>query len=209
MATISIYADEVGSTLISNDPTYNGARTAGSADSVKALNLVCDVGQAKEGDNGFFVYRTALIFTIPVYILAISAGKLTLFEDGSAIADAQYMYLLDPEGDIAESGVVVADFGQLLGNTTEWGKIHKDAWIGGPGNRNIDLNSLALATIAAGQKFIVAMRSGNDINNVADVGFIERNRFMFSGVQDSSAPERPRLQLTYVHPSKSQAYSSG
>lgn len=209
MATLAIYADQVPASLVSNDPAYAGARGAANADSIQALNVSQYVGQAKEGDNGFYVYRTALIWTIPATVRDITGGKLTLYQSGSTIADAQYMYLLDPEGDIAITGVVLADFGQLLGNTTEWGKVHSSVFIGVAGDRDITLNSTGLGNITPGQKFIVAMRGQHDIDNVADGGFIERNFFLFAGSQAVSTVRRPRLILEYTPFIRSRAYVSG
>jgi len=106
------------------------------------------------------------------------------------------MYVLDEEGDVADTGVVLSDFGKLLGNVIVWGSIHSTVWIG-PGDKEIPLNALGIAEIAAnkGGKAKFLFRGSHDINNIPDDIFIENNYFLFAGPSVIVAGQRPRLVI--------------
>lgn len=201
MASTTIYAEQLDESLVSNNSTYAGARTAASADSIRNQSGDQYVGQAKEGDNGFYVYRAVLIFDCAtVQGATATAGKIRLYQEGTSVfSDAQNM-LIVPGTDVADTGVVLADFGDLIDDTTEYGIIASTTWAGA-GDKDIDLNTAGLAVlqtaIDAGGLVKLAFRSSHDIDNIPDTGFIERNRWTFAGPTAIAEAQRPRLVVTY------------
>lgn len=202
MATETIYTEILNAGLVSGpEATYAAAHDAASADSITAKNNPHKVGQAKEGDTGFYVYRTCLIFNCAnLKGATASSAKVTLYQSDSSINDAQSMYIVTG-ADVADTGVVLADFGDLLDDTTSWGSATSAYFIGTAGDKDITLNTAGLAALQtamdAGGLVKLAFRSGHDINNTPDAGYIERNFFSFYGPEDITPARRPRLVVTY------------
>jgi len=201
LASSTIYTELLDAGLISGpEAAYATARTQANADSITAQATGHKVGQAKEGDTGYYVYRVCLLFDCAALQgTTASAGKITLYESASSINDTQSMYIVTG-ADVADTGVVVADFGELIDETTSWGSITSTDWIG-PGDKDITLNAAGLVAlqtaINAGGLLKLALRSGHDINNTPDAGFIERNYFVLAGPADITPTRRPRLIVTY------------
>lgn len=194
-----IYAEQLPASLESNAGTYAAARTAANATSIRVLTVDQFVGQAKEGGAGFYVYRTVLIFDTSVLSGSVITGaRLQLWESNtSAILDPQSMIVI-PGDDVADTGVVLSDFGLLLDDTLELGSITSADFVTGfAGYRTIELNADGLARVNRDGYSKLGFRSTHDINNIPDVGFIERNRFNFLGSAALDPGRRPRLDVDF------------
>ncbi len=191
-----IYADQVAATIkLFDGLTYLGARNGPVADTVYATNIGQRVGQLKiGGGGGWAVFRSVLIFTIPAGLPDFDYAKLILHnEAGTAFYTPQYLYCVDAEGEVADTGVVAADYGDLVNNATEWGKYHSSLFVNNT-DFQIVLNALARAHIVAekGSKAIFAFRAEDDINATPPAEGAN-NYVIYAGSSDVSPTQRPRL----------------
>ena len=178
---ISINAENVTNGVkLFNDDTdtssinYDRAHDNSPADTVRPAGAdTTNVGQINytggglAGADAFAVERFAHIFAIPAGIGLVKKAVLDMYLYNPSFLTPQYLYILDSEGDIVSSGVIAADFGQMLNHTTEYAKIHSSLVSGGAYNW-ITLNALARAAIqaAAGGFVYFTLRTYDDINKI-------------------------------------------
>jgi len=163
-----------------NNTIYNTVRVATDG-YIGVITTSIIAGQAREAGHQY-IYRGGLYFdtsTLPPFSL-IDQAELHLYGNpNSALHDEQDLVVV-PGDALADTGMVPADYGQLLFYTKEFGKFSVTA--GGmewdiDGYNVIPLNTDGVAQINPYGITKYALRGSHDINNIPDTGFIERNRF--------------------------------
>jgi len=147
----------------------------------------CVVGQAAEFTGSwpyyqFWLWRGGLFFdTSGLGAISIALASLILNRSAVGLIDPATQWLVIVPGDVLdESGLVVADYGQLLSITTDLGHITGTDWktYGNDVDVSIPLNSTGIAQINKSGWTKFALRGRHDILGVADVP-LERNKFGF------------------------------
>lgn len=172
--------------VYANENSYSAARDKWTGTVVTDSNL-CTIGQAKEGVEGFYIWRGGLFFdtfSLPssgaildakILFDVIHGGIFSAIHDpDQCLTIIHYPWGLDPPiqpHHYGYMGLLVQDHGHIC----------KNDWLAAaPDIAKIQLNRHGLNRITRGGLTKFGMRGSHDINNIPDVGFIERNRFDFS-----------------------------
>ncbi|MBA7712563.1 hypothetical protein ES703_121542 [subsurface metagenome] len=216
VAELTITAKNVLSELESAGPvgqahSYSDVRNAANATSITGNYTT--VGQSREGHAQWpyyqwFMWRGGLFFnTLELAGKEILSAKLILHEAfggaASAIAHPEVQWLvIVPGGDLNESGLVVADYGELIDDIIYYGSITGTDWVayGDEVDVPIDLTAAGLAAINKSGWTKFGLRGRKDILNIGDETGIMRNRFDFKAPDHVTVAERPRLVITYQPP---------
>ena len=160
--------------------TYPEARNA-STGTVHDNTNRGTTGQAKEGNEGFYLWRTGLFFDTTSFLATrtiieawlrlkvIAGGK------GSAIHDEDQILRILSGEDLNPSGLTPSDYGQIGSRTTAYGQVSKWDWLA-QANDFIDIPLNKNRIVKEGITKL-ALRGTHDIYNIPDEGFTERNRY--------------------------------
>lgn len=146
-------------------------------------------GQAKEGDEGFYIWRAGLFFDtseIPATATILEAWLRLQVQFGgkrSAILDPDQTLIILSAEYLSHGGLTPSDYAQIGTHTISYGECSAEDWFA-HSNQLIDIPIDSSLIVKEGISKL-AMRGSHDINNIPDAGFIERNRF------DYESPRRP------------------
>ncbi|MBA7711502.1 hypothetical protein ES703_120468 [subsurface metagenome] len=169
--------------VYANKNTYAEARDALIGVVVENSNLGT-AGQAKEGLEGFYIWRAGLFFntaSLPDYAVVVSAKLIFKVQFGgkfSAIYDDDQHLIVLPGDVFVDNEIAPAHYWYLKDVTLQLGSTDKYTWTAGghASLTEIDLN-MDLVTIDKEGITKFALRGSHDINNIPDVLFTERNRY--------------------------------
>lgn len=169
--------------VYANESSYAAARDKWRGTVAVDTNL-CTAGQAKEGTWGFYIWRAGLFFPptgIPKGGTILEAKiRLDVIHGGifSAINDADQCLTLVHFPWIPGPPIKPHHYGYIGRLVQDHGHICRDDWLAAaPGIAEIQLNHWGISEIQKDRITRFAMRGSHDINNIPDVGFIERNRY--------------------------------
>lgn len=143
---------------------------------------------------------TAIFNTASLDGLIILSAKLQVRKAGIAVANPDTQHLIVVSGaDLSEAGIVVADYGDLLDETTILGEITADDYTDVPNGTfaDIPLNAAGLATLNIPGYAKFGLRGERDILGLHDEILAANNWFTYSSPYDVFEARRPKLVVTY------------
>mgnify|MGYP001565150853 CR=1 FL=1 len=170
MTTVNISCSTADALIVSNNLNYTTAHDASSADSI-TVNLLL-VGQALSGGD-YDVYRNGIIInTTSIPITALINSAKARFKVVDDLSSTDFLVTVVSGTDLTDT-IVVADYGDLLNDTTSFGSL-TTAGVSLVDWNDINLNATGLvalqAAVTSGDKFRFGIRSSRDISSTTPTG---------------------------------------
>lgn len=162
MATLVVNATTI-KTLSGDNTNYTTQHDAANAESI--TDAVVSGSQQKSGIQ-YSIERGAMIFDTSLLAGTVLSATLAL-QLLLDVSDTDFDITVVSGADLANT-IVVADYGDLLNDTTSFGLINSSALVAG--YNNIVLNATGIAAISVGGTTRFGLRSSRDINSNSPTG---------------------------------------